>query len=282
MSVSHTAVDLLGLTLANPVMVAAGCGGTGQELAAYGALTDLGAFVTRSISLAPRSGGRLPRVVETPSGLVHAVNLQNPGLASFLEQELPWLARQGMPVVVSVVAASPDEYQELAHRIAVAPGVAAIEVNLSAPDAVGSGIMDVREPFQAAHAITAIRRELPRGFPVLAKLRSDPFRLVETARAVVDAGADVVVVGNALPAVMPDGRPAGLSGPAIRPVALRCVRELHEAAPEIRIVGGGGIATIEDMRAFLDAGAVAVQIGAALLHDPTLASRLAAHTGGLR
>ena len=263
-----------GLALTSPVMVASGCGGTGRELAAYTDLTTLGGFVTRSITIAPRAGGSHPRILETPSGLVHAVDLQNPGVDQFLALELPWLVQQGVQVFVSIVGRSLGEYAELARRLGRTPGVAGIEVNLSAPDSSGSGVFDVREPFHAASVVSAVQRDLPRGLPVLAKLRSDVVRVAEVARAVLEAGADAVVVGNALPAAMPDGRPAGLSGPAIRPLALRCLTEVLDVAPEGTVIASGGIVSVADARAALDLGAVAVQVGTALLHDPTTATRL--------
>lgn len=266
MSASTTTVGLAGLTLAGPVLVAAGCGGTGRELAPYlpgGDLSALGAFVTRSVTLNPRPGDHAPRVLETPSGLLHATGQPSPGLEPFLAGELPWLARSGTRVVVSISGATLGEHAEVARRLGRAPGLAAIEV------AVGG------EPFHAAALVGAVARDLPRGIPVLAKLRPDLVRVVETARAVLDAGAGAVVLGGALPAALPDGRDAGLSGPAIRPVALRCVTEVRAALPDAEIVGCGGIATAADARSFLDAGAVAVQVGTALLHDPTTVARLA-------
>ena len=265
----------MSLDLANPVLVAAGCGGTGRDLAAYTDLASLGGFVTRSVTLAPRPGGSPPRIVETPSGLAHAVDLQNPGVDQFLALEVPWLLQAGARVFVSIVGRSLGEYAELARRLGRTAGLAGIEVNLSPPDAEPSGVFDVREPFHAASVVAAVHRDLPRGVPVLAKLRADLLRVGETARAVLDAGADAVVVGNALPAAMPDGRPAGLSGPAIRPLALRCLTEVLEAAPEATTIACGGIATAADARAVMDLGAAAVQVGTALLHDPTTAGRLA-------
>jgi dihydroorotate dehydrogenase (NAD+) catalytic subunit len=254
---------LAGMSLASPVLVAAGCGGTGRELEPFGPLDALGGFVTRSITLDPRPGAHAPRVVETPSGLLHAEGA-SPGLEPFLATELPWLARTGTRVIVSVTGASLGEYAELARRLGRAPGLAAIEVAVTG------------EPFHAASVVGAVQRDLPRGLPVLAKLRPDLLRVVETARAVLGAGAAAVVVGDAQPAALPDGRPAGLSGPAIRPVALRCVTEVRAALPDAEVVGGGGITTVADARSFLAAGAVAVQVGTALLHDPTTAARLAA------
>lgn len=256
-----------------PVMVAAGCGGTGRELAPYADLDGL-PFVTRSLTLEPRTGGAGLRLAESPSGLVHAIGLANPGLAAFVADELPGLVRAGVQVFVSLAAASLGEYADLARRVGRAPGVAGVEVNISAPDPAGARLFDAREPFHAASAVATVRRELPGDLPVLAKLRCEVPRAVETARAVADAGATAVVLGNAVPAAMPDGRPGGLSGPAIRPVALRCVADVVRALPAVPVVGAGGVACAEDARTFLSAGAVAVQVGTALLHDPTTVSRI--------
>jgi dihydroorotate dehydrogenase (NAD+) catalytic subunit len=261
---------------ANPVLTAAGCGGTGRELASYGDLGALGGFVSRSITLHARSGAPGPRIVESPSGLVNAIGLQNPGVESFLADELPLLIELGATVVTSIAGHSLGEYAEVSRALGRAPGVAALEVNLSAPDMAASGVFDAREPFQAASVVAACRRDLPRGVLLLAKLRIDVQRLVETARAVADAGADAVVVGNAVPAAMPDGRPGGLSGPAIRPIAMRCVSVLVAALPDTPVVASGGIMEPADARGFLAVGARAVQVGSALFHDPTTAHRIAA------
>lgn len=268
-----------GWPFANPVLTASGCGGTGRDLAAYGELSVLGGFVTRSVTRLPRPGGAAPRLAESPSGLVNAVGFQNPGVEAFLADELPQLVGTGVTVVVSIAGHSLGEYAELSRSVGRAPGVTAVEVNLSAPDPVGTGLFDAREPFQAASVVGSCRRDLGAGVVLLAKLRSDVGRVVETARAVVDAGADAVVVGNALPAAMPDGRPAGLSGPAIRPQAIRCVAEVAAALPDTAVVGCGGIMDAADARAFLTAGARAVQVGTALFHDPTTAFRIATELG---
>lgn len=261
--------------LPDRVMVASGCGGTGRELAPYTSMAGL-TFVTRTITLDSRPGGPAPRIVESPSGLVDAVGMHNPGLESFLASELPWLVRAGVRVVVSIAGASLGEHADLARRLSRAPGVAGLEVNLSAPDPVGSGLLEVREPFHAGTVVGAVRREFPSDRPVLAKVRLDLPRVVEAARTVQVAGASAVVLGNALAASMPDGRPAGLSGPAVGPVALRCVSEVSAALPDLPIVGCGGITTADDVRAFLARGAASVQVGTALLHDPTTVERLRA------
>jgi dihydroorotate dehydrogenase (NAD+) catalytic subunit len=259
-----------------PVLVAAGCGGTGRELAAYGDLGGLGAFVTRSTTLQPRPGAAAPRLAESPSGLVNAIGLQNPGVTAFLRDDLPALLDLGATVVASIAGHSLGEYAELARTLGRAEGVTALELNLSAPDPTGTAVADLREPFQAAAVVAACRRDLPRGVLLLAKLRADPWRVVDHARAVVDAGADALVVGNAQPAAMPDGRPGGLSGPAVRPLALRSVAEVCRALPGTPVIGCGGVAEPDDARAFLDVGARAVQLGTALFADPTAAFRIAA------
>lgn len=255
------------------VMVASGCGGTGRELAAYADLAGLD-FVTRSITLDPRPGSPGPRIAETPSGLVNAIGLQNPGLEHFLATELPWLVRAGARVHVSIVGSTLGEHADLARRLSRAPGVSGLEVNLSAPDQAGEGLFETREPFHAASVVAAVRREFSDDRPVLAKLRLDPSRAVETSRLVHEAGATAVVLGNALSAAMPDGRPGGLTGPAVAPVALRCVRDVCAALPDLPVVAAGGVASPDDARRFLAAGAVAVQVGTALLHDPTTVARI--------
>lgn len=261
------------LRLTRPVMVASGCGGTGRELAPYVGLDGL-PFVTRSLTLDARHGHEGPRLEESPSGLVHVTGSRNAGLAAFLADELPWLVRAGARVHVSLVGSSLGEYAELARRVGRAPGLAGVEINISSPDPAGTDLFDAREPFHAGSVVSAVRREVPSDLPVLAKLRPDVFRVVETTRAVVEAGATAVVLGNSLPAALADGRPAGLGGPAVRPVALRCVREVSAALPDVPVVGAGGVAQAADVHAFLAAGAVAVQVGTALLHDPTTVARI--------
>jgi dihydroorotate dehydrogenase (NAD+) catalytic subunit len=259
-------------------MVASGCGGTGRELAPYLGPDGLDGLelVTRSITLDPRPGGPGPRVVEVPGGLVEAVGLPNPGLEHFLATELPWLVRAGVRVHVSVAGSTMGEYADLARRLSRAPGVAGLEVNVGAPDEAGTGLFEVREAFHAASVVAAVRREFPADRPVLAKLRPDVSRVVESARACHEAGATAVTVGGSVPAALPDGRAGGLSGPAAGPVALRCVTAVVAGAPAVPVVACGGVRDLASARTFLDAGAVAVQVGTALLHDPTTLARLRA------
>lgn len=251
-----------------PVMVASGCGGTGRELAPFLDLAGV-PLVTRTLTRRPRPGGPGPHLLESPGGLLHHPTLANPGLTRFLADELPALVRAGAVVLVSVAASSLGEYAEVTRRLGTVPGVAGLELNLSSPGPL-EDVFDAREPFHAASVVATVRRELPADLPLLAKVRSDPGRVVETSRAVLESGASAVVVGNALPAAFPDGRPAGLGGPAVRPVVLRCVHLVRRHLPEARVVASGGISTAEDARTFLAAGAEAVQLGTAVLHDPTV------------
>jgi dihydroorotate dehydrogenase (NAD+) catalytic subunit len=263
------ATDLAGLSMPSPVMTAAGCGG--RELAAYTDLSALGALVTRTVTLDTRAGSPPPRIVETPSGVVSAVGLQNPGLQGFLTTDLPWFAQQKVRTVVSVTGGSLAEYGELARRLATAPGVDAVEVHLEVSDA-----------HQTGKAVHVVRRDLPHGMPVLAKLAAGG-DVASLARAAVDNGADAVVVTQGFPALVIDpvslrpalgAGPGLLTGPAVHALALRCVWDVHEALPHVPIVGAGGIRTGFDALAMLLAGATAVQLGTVLLRDPSAAVRV--------
>lgn len=254
-----------------PVMVASGCGGTGRELAPFVPLDGLD-LVTRTITLDPRPGRPGPSVLEVPGGVLHTTDLPNPGLEHFLATELPPLVRAGVRVQVSIAGRTLGDYADLARRLSNAPGVAGLEVNVTTVDE--PGLFDVREPFQAASVVAAVRREFPSDRPVLAKVRPDVSRVAETARACHEAGATAVVVGGALPAALPDGRPGGLSGPAVAPVVQRCLLEAGQGAPAVPLVACGGLRDLEGARLLLGAGATAVQVGTALLHDPTVIDRL--------
>ena len=217
-----------------------------------------------------------------PPGSCTPPGWHNPGLDQFLATELPWLAAHQVRTFVSIAAGSLGEYADLARRLGRSPGVAGIEVNLAATRRAGR--WDCSTPGSRSRRLgwwprsAATCRAASRCWPSSATTPPASSRpRVPSPRA----GADAVVLGNALPALMPDGRPGGLSGPAILPVALRCVADVRSALPDLTVVGAGGAACAADVRAFLDAGAVAVQIGAALLHDPTTAARTAADLGGI-
>lgn len=262
-------VDLAGLSLPSPLMTAAGYGG--RELATYTDLALLGAVVTRTITLDPQAGPTPPRIVGTPSGVLSAAGHQNPGLQGFLATELPWWAQQDVRTVVSISGSSLAEYGELARRVATAPGVASVEVHL-----------DVTDAYQAGKVVHVVRRDLPRGLPVLAKLAGGG-DVVALATAAAENGADAVVVAQGFPGLVLDprtlrpalGSGAGrLSGPAVGALALRCVWEVRAALPDLPVVGAGGISTGFDVLAMLAAGATAVQLGSVLLRDPSAATRI--------
>lgn len=273
MSGSSTLGDL---SLSSPVLTAAGCGGTGRELGRFGDLTSLGAFTTRTITLDPRPGAAAPRMAPTAGGVLWDTGLQNPGLQGFLASELPWLAQQQVRTVVSVHGESLAEYGELARRLGSSPGVAAIEVNLGGLDA---------DPYQAGKVLHVVRRDVPRGVAVLAKLSPGP-GVVDAARAVATNGADAVVLVHGFPGMLFDpgtlrpvlgsGSGGAVSGPAVLAQALRCVWDVHAALPDLPLVGVGGVRTGFDAAQMLLAGARAVQVGAILVHDPGAAWRIAA------
>lgn len=262
-----------GLTLPSPVLTAAGCAGTGRELAPFVDVALLGAFTTRTITLDGRPGSPAPRVADSPGGVLTDTGLHNPGLQGFLASELPWLALHKVRTVVSIAGATLGEYGELARRLGQSPGVSAVEVNLDGLDA---------DPYQAGKVLHVVRRDVPRGITVLAKLSPGP-AVVDVARAVVKNGADAVVLVHGFPGVLFDpgtlrpvlgARTGTVSGPAVLAQALRCVWDVHATLPDVPLVGVGGVRTGFDVVQMLLAGATAVQVGSTLLHDPTATRRI--------
>ncbi|XVQ13708.1 dihydroorotate dehydrogenase [Spirillospora sp. CA-255316] len=271
------------LELPNPLLTASGCGGTGRELAQFFDLDRLGAFVTTSVMTRPRAGRPTPRMAETPSGLLTAMGLPGPGVEGFLERDLPWLAEHGVRTIVSVAGNSVEEFGELARRLRGVPGIAAIEVNVACPNVEDRGRMFAWHPGAAASVVRAVRAHARPGVPVLAKLAPDVTDIVTIALACVDAGADGLTLINTLEGLAIDTgtlRPAltgvsgGLSGPAIRPLAVRCVYQVHAALPGVPIIGVGGVASGLDALEFLLAGASAVAVGTTLFHDPMAVPRI--------
>jgi dihydroorotate dehydrogenase (NAD+) catalytic subunit len=262
-----------GTRFASPLLTASGCGGTGKELAGYGELGTLGAFTTRTLTLDPRPGSAVPRVVATAGGVLSETGLHNPGLQAFLTTELPWLAAQQVRAFASIHAESLAEYAELSRRLGSSPGVAGIEVNLRGLDA---------DPYQAGKVLHVVRRDVPEGVMVLAKL-SPGTGLVDATRAVVDNGADGVVVAHGYPGVLFDwstcapvlgARTGWVSGPAVLAQALSCVWQVHAALPQVSVIGVGGVRTGFDVVQMLLAGASAVQLGTVLLQDPGAIDRI--------
>ncbi len=243
------------LELPNPVLAAAGCAGAGRELAHFMDVARIGALISKSIMTEPRTGNPAPRLAETPSGLLNSVGLQGPGVDAFLQRDLPWLLSRGARVIVSVAGQTVREYGALAARLSDAAGVSAVEVNLSCPNAEETGRPFALDPETAGQVVAAVRASLRRDVPVFAKLSPDVTDIVAVAGACVASGADGLSLVNVLLGMAIDPgtvRPAlagtygGLSGPAIRPVAVRCIWQVREAFPDVPIIGTGGVRTGRD------------------------------------
>jgi dihydroorotate dehydrogenase (NAD+) catalytic subunit len=269
--------------LPNPVLAASGCAGAGRELAQFIDVARVGALVSKSITVEPRTGNPAPRLTETPSGLLSSVGLQGPGIDGFLQRDLPWLLSRGARVVVSVAGHTGREYADLAARLSDTAGVSAIEVNLSCPDAEAAGRPFDLDPEAASRVVAAVRGSARYDIPVFAKLSPDVTDIVAVARACVAAGSDGLSLVNTLRGMVIDPvtmRPAlagtfgGLSGPAIRPVAVRCVWQVREAFPDVPVIGTGGVRTGRDALELLLAGATVVAVGTVLLHDPSACARV--------
>lgn len=268
-------VTVAGLSLQNPVMTASGTFGYGREYAELVDLKRLGALVTKGISWEPMAGNRPPRIWETPSGMLNAIGLQNVGARKFVEEKLPFLTSLGIPVIVNILGHSLKEYSKVAAYLSDRAGISALEVNISCPNVSGGGMVFGAYPKTAAAVIAAVRKVT--SLPLIAKLTPQVTDIGPIARAVEEAGADALSLINTLPAMAVDiesrrsrlGRLfGGLSGPAIKPVALRLV---YEAVRSVRIpvIGIGGIRTAEDALEFLLIGAKAVQVGTANFIRPT-------------
>jgi dihydroorotate dehydrogenase (NAD+) catalytic subunit len=271
------------LLLDAPVLTASGCAAAGRELDQFFDITQLGAIVTKSVMLNPRSGRPTPRMAETPSGMLNSIGLQGPGVEAFIEHDLAWLANRGAKAVVSIAGGSVEEYVKIAQKLRNAPGVHAIEVNISCPNVEDRGQVFACNPDSAAQVVLAVRRQVEAHTPVFAKLSPDVTDITEIARAVVRAGADGLSVINTTLGMVIDVntmRPAlagvtgGLSGPAIRPIAVRCVWQIRQALPDIPILGMGGIRTGLDALQFILAGANAVSVGTVTFHDPSAPLRV--------
>jgi dihydroorotate dehydrogenase (NAD+) catalytic subunit len=281
----NLSTSLAEAVLPNPVLTASGCAAAGRELQPFAPVSALGAVVTKSVTVRARAGRPTPRMAETPSGMLNSIGLQNPGVDSFLAHDLPWLAEHGARAVVSIAGGSVADYAELARRLRDAPALVAVEVNISCPNVESRGEVFACDPLAASRVISAVRAETAAGIPVLAKLSPDVTDIVAVARACVDAGADGLTLINTLLGLVIDPvtlRPAlggitgGLSGPAIRPVAVRCVWQVHAALPAVPILGAGGIRTGLDALEFVLAGASAVSVGTAVFGDPSAPVRVLA------
>lgn len=272
-------VDLLpghkrGLVLANPVMTASGTFGNGVEYQKVFDIQCLGAIVSKAITVRPRVGNPQPRIAETPAGMINSIGLQNIGIEAILRDVAPVWATWRVPVLANIAAESVSEYANLARRLDGVPGVSGIEVNISCPN-VESGLEFGTDPRAASEVTYAVRRMTD--LPVVVKLTPSAGDIVGMARAIAESGADALTLINTFPAMRIDiqsRRPAlgwgsgGLSGPALRPIAVRMVYQVASAV-KIAIIGCGGITTGEDAIEMMMAGASAVQVGTATFLNPS-------------
>ena len=272
-------VQLGRLALDNPVLVASGTAGYGCELERFGDLRRLGGFVPKTVTLEPRQGNAPPRIVETTSGMLNAIGLDNDGLEVFQSQHLPRLREIGTALIVSIAGRTVDEFARMAGTLGQAEGVAGLELNISCPN-VAHGIDFARDPKLTEQVVRRVVQACP--VPVIAKLSPNVTDVVCIAQAAEQGGADAVSLINTLLGLAVDWRSrrpmlanttGGLSGPAIKPVALRMVWQVA-CAVTIGVIGMGGITTVDDVMEFLVAGARAVQIGTANFYAPGTAPRL--------
>ena len=275
--------NLASVTLPSPVLTASGCAAAGRELDKFFDVTAIGAVVTKSIMVQPRSGRPTPRMAETPAGMLNSIGLQGPGIEEFISKDLRWLRERGARTVVSIAGGSVNEFAELANRLRHEEGIAALEVNISCPNVESRGQVFACDPRAASSVIHAVRRHTGAQTPIFAKLSPDVTDIADISQACVSAGADgLSMINTTLGMVINTDtmRPAlagitgGLSGPAIRPMAVRCVWQVRKALPDVPILGMGGIANGLDALQFILAGANAVSVGTATFNDPSAPWRI--------
>lgn len=268
------AVEIAGLKLRNPVMPASGTFGYGEEYAPFMDLEEIGAIVTKGLSLKPKAGNPTPRIAETISGMLNAIGLQNVGIDAFIKHKLPFLRTIKTPVIVNFFGNTLDEYAEVARRLNEIPEIAGVELNISCPNVKQGGIVFGTDPRAASEVVGLVRKQLQK--PLIVKLTPNVTDITVIARAVEEAGADAICCINTLTGMAVDirtrkprlaNRTGGLSGPAIRPVAVRMVHQVVQAV-KVPVIGVGGIARPMDALEFLIVGAKAVQVGTANFVDP--------------
>jgi dihydroorotate dehydrogenase (NAD+) catalytic subunit len=278
-SVVDLRVQLGRLALANPILVASGTFGYAREMERLVDLSRLGGVIPKTVTMEPRPGNTPWRTVETTAGLLNSIGLDNDGLEAFIAHHLPYLSSHCTAVIVSIAGRTREEFVEMARRLDDQPGIAALELNISCPNV--SGGVDFGTDSRLCQRLVSEVRQACR-IPVIAKLTPNVTSIAEMARAASEGGADAITLINTVLGLVVDWRKrrpmlgrglGGLSGPAIKPIALRCVYQASQAT-ETPILGVGGIATIDDVMEFLVAGASAVQIGTANYYDPTVTMRL--------
>lgn len=279
--VPDLAVHLHRLRLANPILVASGTFGYAREMQAYADFSRLGGVIPKTVTPLPRVGNPPPRTVETASGLLNSIGLDNDGLEAFVAKHLPSLLQLGTALIVNIAGKDTSEFVQMARRLSDFPQIAALELNISCPNVTG-GIDYGTDPRKTAEVVREVRNAC--SFPIIAKLTPNvsPADLILIARAAADAGADALSLINTFQGLAIDWRRrkpilgngiGGLSGPAIKPLALRIVWQVAQAV-KVPIIGVGGIQSLDDVMEFLIAGATAVQIGTANFYNPGLAVQL--------
>ena len=284
-------VSLADVELPNPLITASGCAANGKELHRFFDVATLGALVTKSVMAAPRSGRGTPRMAETPSGMLNSIGLQGPGIHAFVEKDLAWLRSVGARVLVSIAGGSSGEFADVAAVLRQSPAfdcVVGVEVNISCPNVANRGLVFAIDPLASAKVVALVREQLPRDVPVFAKLSPDVTDIASIASGCVKAGADGLTLINTLLGMVIDtdrmrpqlgGVTGGLSGPGIRPVAVRAIWQVRAAMAEGRfrtvpIIGVGGVRTGCDALELVAAGASAIQVGTATFNDPTAPVRV--------
>ncbi len=276
----NLSVQLGPLHLKNPVMTASGTFGYGEEYASLTDLGRLGALVVKGISLEPRAGNPPPRIVETPAGMINAIGLENVGVEVFLRAKLPYLRGLEVPVIANIFGNTIEEYAGLAERLDGVPGLSALEINVSCPNVKKGGMVFGTDPAMTAKVVEAVRRKT--SLPLITKLTPNVTSIAEIARAAEGAGSDILSCINTVAAMAVDvfsKRPrlanifGGLSGPAVRPIALRCVFEVTRAV-QCPVIGIGGITSAADALEFMLIGARAVQVGTANFVDPSVTGEI--------
>lgn len=261
-----------------PIFTASGCASSGKELAQFFPLRDIGAVVTKSVMSKPRHGRPTPRMAETPSGMLNSIGLQGPGIDSFLANDVPWLLEQKSRVIVSIAGETVEEYSTLARKLRSAPGISAVEVNISCPNVENRGLVFACDPDASRRVIDGVRKTIGGDLPIIAKLSPDVTDLPSIAKGVVEAGADALALINTVLGMVINidsmrphlgGKTGGLSGPAIRPVAVRAIYQVHSALPKVPILGMGGVSSGRDALELVLAGASGVSIGTASFGNPT-------------
>jgi len=273
-------VNLSGLQLSNPVLAASGCFGFGREYNEFYPIRQAGGIMVKGLTLEPCAGNPTPRIAETPAGMLNSIGLQNPGVDAFLSNELPWLLSQEAAVIANINGHALEDFEEIARRLQGAPGLKAIEVNISCPNVSHGGMFFGTDPAMAAEVTRRVRKHT--SLPLIIKLSPNVTDITEIARAVVSEGADILSLINTLLGMAIDVKTrkpllarkvGGLSGPAVKPVALRMVWQTAQAV-DVPIIGMGGISSAQDALEFLMAGASAVAVGCASFVDPLAIPRI--------